>query len=132
MRCCDDGRIMGMIDSPNQLGLLLVTQLILTLYGAGLRRPFGSLESVKNVPDWLRKYRLPVLLADIAFVAFLLFMWQRLFQTLDLQTFLIAFFAFGAIGSLLARRLDVIKSAAISFIGALLAIYVIVDKSFLG
>ena len=121
-----------MIDSLNQLGLLLVTQLILTLYGAGLRRPFGSLESVKNVPDWLRKYRLPVLLADIVFVAFLLFMWQRLFQTLDLQTFLIAFFAFGAIGSLLARRLDVIKSAAISFVGALLAIYVIVDKSFLG
>src|SRR6266540_7497852 len=103
------GRIMGMIDSLNQLGLLLVTQLVLTLYGAGLRRPFGSLKSVRNVPDWLREYRIPVLMADIAFVAFLLFMWQRLIQTLDLQTFLIAFFAFGAIGSLLARRVNVIK-----------------------
>ena len=121
---------MGMIDSLNQLGLLLVTQLVLTLYGAGLRRPFGSLKSVRNVPDWLREYRIPVLMADIAFVAFLLFMWQRLIQTLDLQTFLIAFFAFGAIGTLLARHVNVIKSAAISFFGALLAIYVVLDKGF--
>jgi len=122
----------GMSDSLDQLGLLLVTQLVLTLYGAGVRRPFGSLESVKNVPDWLRKHRIPVLLADIAFVVFLLFMWWRLIQTLDLQTFIIAFFAFGAIGTLLAHHVNLTKSAAISFICALLAIYVVLDGGSLG
>jgi hypothetical protein len=108
----------------DQLGLMFVTQLVLTMYGAGLRRPFGSLETVKEVPDWLRKNRIPVLVLDVFFVVFLLFMWWRLIQVFDLMTFLVSFFAFAAVGTLLAHRIDLIKSSILSFVGVVLAIYV--------
>jgi hypothetical protein len=114
-----------MSDSLDQLGLLFITQLVLTLYGAGLRRPFGSLETVTESPDWLRVSRRFVLVLDIIFVAFILFMWWHVLQVMDLRTFLIAFFVFGAVGTLLAHHVNVIKSSAISLAGALLAIYVV-------
>ena len=114
-----------MNDSLAQLGLLFVTQLVLTLYGAGLRRPFGSLRTIRDAPDWLRMSRSVVLVLDTLFVAFLLFMWWRLLHELDLRTFLIAFFGFAAIGTLLAHYIDLIRSSAISLAGALLAIYVV-------
>jgi hypothetical protein len=107
------------------LGLLFITQLVLTLYGAGLRRPFGSLETVRDTPDWLRVSKSLVLVLDIIFVAFILFMWWRLLQVMELRTFLIAFFVFAAFGTLLAHHVSVIKSSAISIAGALLAIYVV-------
>jgi hypothetical protein len=117
-------------DSLDQLGLLLITQLVLTLYGAGLRRPFGSIETVQDSPHWLRVHRSLVLALDIAFAAFLLFMWWRLLQVMELWMFLIAFFVFAAIGTLLSHHVNVIKSSAISLVGALLAIYVVLgDKS---
>ena len=109
----------------DHLGLMFVTQLVLTLYGAGLRRPFGSLESVKGVPDWLRTHRIPLLVLDVFFVAFLLFMWWRLINVLDLLTFLASFFAFAVVGTLLANRIDLIRSTAVSFVGVLIAFYVI-------
>jgi hypothetical protein len=118
----------GMNDSLNQLGLLFITQLVLTLYGAGLRRPFGSLATIKNAPGWLRTNRSLVFVLDIVFVAFLLFMWWRLFHVLDLWIFLIAFFAFAAIGTLLANRVNLLKSSAISLATALLAIYVVLGE----
>src|ERR1022692_2572510 len=102
-----------MSDSLDQLGLLFITQLVLTLYGAGLRRPFGSLETVQDSPDWLRVSKSFVLVLDIAFVAFILFMWWRLLHVMDLRTFLIAFFVFAAVGTLLAHHVSVIKSSAI-------------------
>jgi hypothetical protein len=114
-----------MHDFLNQLGLLFITQLVLTLYGAGLRRPFGSLATIKDAPDWLRTRRGPVLVLDTAYAAFLLFMWWRLLHVLDLPTFLIAFFVFAAIGTLLANHISLIKSSAISLAGALIAIYVV-------
>jgi hypothetical protein len=112
-------------DSLDQLGLLFITQLVLTLYGAGLRRPFGSLETVKDSPDWLRLSKSLVLVVDVVFVAFIFFMWWRLLQVMELRAFLMGFFAFGAIGTLLAHHVNVIKSSAISIVGALLAIYVV-------
>ena len=114
-----------MNDYLNQLGLLFITQLVLTLYGAGIRRPFGSLETIKDAPDWLRTNRSLVLVLDIIFVAFLLFMWWRLLHVLDVWTLLISFFVFAAIGTLLANHVNLIKSSAISLAGALLAIYVV-------
>ena len=108
----------------DHLGLMFVTQLVLTLYGAGLRRPFGSLESVKDIPHWLRKHRIPVLVLDVFFVVFLLFMWWRLINVLDLLTFLASFFAFAVVGTLLANRIDLIRSTAVSFVGILIAFYV--------
>jgi len=115
----------GMNDLLDHLGLLLITQLVLTLYGAGLRRPFGSLATIKDAPGWLRTSRGLVLVLDIVFVAFLFFMWWRLLHVLDVWMFLIAFFVFAAIGTMLANRVNLIKSSAISLAGALLAIYVV-------
>ena len=114
-----------MNDYLNQLGLLFITQLVLTLYGAGIRRPFGSFETIKDAPDWLRTNRSLVLVLDIIFVAFLLFMWWRLLHVLDVWTLLIGFFVFAAIGTLLANHVNLIKSSVISLAGALLAIYVV-------
>jgi hypothetical protein len=114
-----------MNDSLGQLGLLFITQLVLTLYGAGLRRPFGSFKTIVDAPPWLRDRRKVALALDSIFLAFLLFMWWRLLHQLDLLTFLIAFFVFAAVGALLANHLNVVKSSAISLACALLAIYVV-------
>src|ERR1700739_3456661 len=108
-----------MNDYLNQVGLLFITQLVLTLYGAGLRRPFGSLETIKEAPSWLRARKSLVLVLDIIFVAFLLFMWWRLLHMLDLRAFLIGFFVFAAIGTLLANHINLIKSSVISLAGGL-------------
>jgi len=118
----------GMNDLLDHLGLLLITQLVLTLYGAGLRRPFGSLATIKDAPGWLRTSRGLVLVLDIVFVAFLFFMWWRLLHVLDVWMFLIAFFVFAAVGTMLANRVNLIKSSAISLAGALLAIYVVLGN----
>jgi hypothetical protein len=114
-----------MNDSLAQLGLLFITQLVLTLYGAGLRRPFGSFKTIEGAPPWLRDRRKVALAFDSIFVAFLLFMWWRLLHQLDLLTFLTAFFVFAAVGTLLANHLNVVKSSAISLACALLAIYAV-------
>jgi uncharacterized membrane protein YeiH len=114
-----------MNDSFAQLGLLFITQLVLTLYGAGLRRPFGSVVTVKDAPPWLQQSRSFVLALDTIFVVFLVFMWWRLLHEMELRTFLIGFFVFAAIGTLLANRVNLVKSSAISLVGALLAIYVV-------
>jgi hypothetical protein len=114
-----------MNDSLVQLGLLFVTQLVMTLYGAGLRRPFGSLRTIQDAPNWLRTSRGLIPMLDTIFVAFLLFMWWRLLHVLELRIFLLGFFVFGAVGTLLAHHVSLLKSSAISLVGALLAIYVV-------
>ena len=55
----------GMNNYLDYLGLMFATQLVLTLYGAGLRRPFGSLETIREAPEWLRKNRIPILVLDV-------------------------------------------------------------------
>jgi len=114
----------GMNNYLDYLGLMFATQLVLTLYGAGLRRPFGSLETIREAPEWLRKNRIPILVLDVFFVVFLLFMWWRLIQVFDLMTFLASFFAFAFLGTQLAHRIDLLTSTALSFVGVMLAIYV--------
>jgi hypothetical protein len=114
-----------MTDSLEPLGLLFITQLVLTQYGAGLRRPFGSIESIEDAPNWIRERKGLVLVADILFVVFLLTMWYRLIHMLNLPTFLIAFFVFAAFGTLLAHRVKLIKSSVASFAGILIAMYLI-------
>ena len=116
-----------MSDSLTPLSVLFITQLVLTMYGAGLRRPFGSVETIEDAPGWMRTRTRLVLVVDLLFVVFLFFMWYRLINVLDLRIFLIAFFVFAAIGTLLANHLNLLKSSAISLAVALLAIYVVLD-----
>jgi hypothetical protein len=117
-----------MSDSLQPLSLLFITQLIFTMYGAGVRRPFGSLETIKEAPDWIRARNGIVLAADILVVAFLCFMWYRLIKMLDLGVFLIGFFVFAAIGTLLAHRVNLFKSSVASFAGILIALYLVLHS----
>ncbi|MEA2997692.1 MAG: hypothetical protein QOG74_3241 [Alphaproteobacteria bacterium] len=117
-----------MSDSLQPLSLLFITQLIFTMYGAGLRRPFGSLETIKEAPDWIRMRKGLVLAADLLVVAFLCFMWYRLIKMLDLGIFLVGFFVFAAIGTLLAHRVNLFNSSVASFAGILVATYLILNS----
>jgi hypothetical protein len=96
------------------LALMLGTQLVLTLYGAGLRRPFGSLRTIRTAPAWLRETPALVLAADLAFAAFMVAMWIHLFGRLDLVGFLISFFVFAAVGTWLSHRIPLLPSLCLS------------------
>ena len=48
---------------------MLCTQLVFLLYGAGLRRPFGSLETLDEVPKVLRA--IPFVSFDVLYLLFL-------------------------------------------------------------
>jgi hypothetical protein len=54
---------------------LFATQLVVGLYGAGVRRPFGSLPTIPDVPMRLWRKSMLVKTADWLFVLFLLAMW---------------------------------------------------------
>jgi hypothetical protein len=69
-----------------------------------------------------------VLAADILVVAFLCFMWYRLIKMLDLWVFLVGFFVFAAIGTLLAHRVNLFKSSVASFAGILIALYLVLHS----
>lgn len=105
------------------LALMLGTQLVLTLYGAGLRRPFGSLRTVRTAPPWLRETPVLVLAADLAFAAFVIAMWIHLFDRLDLVSFLISFFAFAAAGTWLSYRVGLLPSLCLSLLCAAAMVY---------
>ena len=106
------------------LALMLGTQLVLTLYGAGLRRPFGTLRTVRTAPSWLRETPL-VLVGDLAFAAFVVAMWVHLFNRLDLVSFLISFFAFAAVGTWLSHRVALLPSFCVSLLCAAAMVYVL-------
>ncbi len=99
-----------MVPDLQTIGLMLGTQLVLTLYGAGLRRPFGSLRTVRTAPSWLRETPALVLAGDLAFAVFVVAMWIHLFNRLDLIGFLASFFAFAAVGTWLAHRIGLTPS----------------------
>jgi hypothetical protein len=104
------------------LALMLGTQLVLTLYGAGLRRPFGSLRTIMTAPPWLRETSL-VLAADLAFAGFVVAMWIHLFNRLDLIGFLISFFVFAAVGTWLSHRITLLPSLGLSLLCAAVMVY---------
>ena len=110
------------------LALMLGTQLVLTLYGAGLRRPFGSVRTVSTAPPWLRETPVLVLAADLAFAAFVIAMWIHLFDRLDLVSFVISFFAFAAVGTWLSHRVALLPSLCLTLCCiAVMALYRIAD-----
>jgi hypothetical protein len=96
------------------LALMLGTQLVLTLYGAGLRRPFGSVRTVRSAPSWLRETPALVLAGDVAFAAVMVALWVHLFNRLDLVSFVISFFVFAAAGTWLSHRIALLPSLGVS------------------
>jgi hypothetical protein len=94
--------------------LIASTQLLLTLYGAGLRRPFGSLRTVTFMPDWLRRSDGYVLSADLIFVTLVATMWVVIFRHTNALHAIIAGIFFYCAGDYLAYRIDLKRSFLIS------------------
>ncbi len=94
--------------------LIASTQLLLTLYGAGLRRPFGSLRTVTFMPDWLRRSDGYVLSADLIFVTLVATMWVVIFRHTNALHAIIAGISFYCAGDYLAYRIDLKRSFLIS------------------
>ena len=111
------------IPDVETLALMLGTQLVLTLYGAGLRRPFGSLRTIRTAPPWLRETPALVLAADLAFAACVIAMWILLFGRLGLAGFLISFFVFAAVGTWLSYRVALLPSLCLSLLCAAAMVY---------
>ena len=105
------------------LALMLGTQLVLTLYGAGLRRPFGSLRTVRTAPAWLRETPAVVLAADLAVEAGVIAMWIHLFGRLDPVSFLVSFFVFAAAGTWLSYRITLLPSLGLSLMCGAAMVY---------
>ena len=59
--------------NSNLIVMLFATQLVFALYGAGVRRPFGSLVTIADLPRRLRRATALTVAADLVFVAFLVF-----------------------------------------------------------
>ena len=94
--------------------VLFLTQMIFTLYGAGLRRPFGSLTGLTKAPPLLHKARFIIVVADILFAAFIVFMWTSLITRMYLWVFISVWVVGLIIGSELNRRIPFIPSALIA------------------
>jgi hypothetical protein len=102
--------------------LIALTQAVLTLYGAGLRRPFGSVETVVFLPLWLRQADNLVLVADLVFAAFVLVMWGIILYSADSMWFAALLgLMLMAIGDRMAHRISLQLSFWVSIILALLA-----------
>jgi hypothetical protein len=89
---------------------LLTTLLVLTLYGAGLRRPFGSLPRIPDVPIRLWHADRFVKISDCAFTAFVLVMMSVLFFRMSILAFLGLSFLFYVAGEMLSHRVKLVPS----------------------
>lgn len=110
---------------PGPLAALLFTQLAVSLYGAGLRRPFGSVETVEDLPTWLRRARLQVTIADTVFWCFVVAMWICFVQAFYFWPLLFFAVIFFIAGEVLTHFVRLIPSAYAAGALALSAIIVI-------
>jgi hypothetical protein len=102
--------------------LIVLTQAVLTLYGAGLRRPFGSVETVVFLPLWLRQADNLVLVVDLIFAAFVLMMWGIILYSADSIWFAALLgLMLMAIGDRMVHRISLVSSFWLSIILAVLA-----------
>ncbi len=105
---------------------LCATQLVFSLYGAGLRRPFGSLATIADPPDGLRQSKWAAIAADLAFLTFLFVMWGILITQMNIVTFIILAFVFAVIGDYLSQRIRLVPSFYISLVLAACAIALVI------
>jgi hypothetical protein len=96
--------------NSNLIVMLFATQLVLTLYGAGIRRPFGSLVTITDLPRRLRRATALTVAADLLFVEFLVFMWRFIITRMDLLQFAVLAIIFGVVGHYLSHRIPLVPS----------------------
>lgn len=90
--------------------VLFVVHLILHLHGAGLRRPFGSVASIKFLPQWLRDAHALVFAVDCAVIIYVVAIWYLLARELGLLTVVVFGFVFSVFADRLADRIGLVAS----------------------
>jgi len=100
--------------NSNLIAMLFATQLVFALYGAGIRRPFGSLATIAELSPRLRDASRLTLAADLLFVVFLISMWWFFIGRMGLLQFLFMAIVFAAIGNYLSHRITLVPSFFIS------------------
>jgi hypothetical protein len=101
---------------------LVATMLVCNLYGAGLRRPFGSLPRIPDVPRRLWDADRLVLRADVVFGAFIITMLIYLFTQMNIFVFLAVWSCSNFLAELLTYKIRLLPSFYVSILLALLAI----------
>jgi len=92
--------------------------LVVTLYGAGLRRPFGSLPRIPDVPYRLWNSRWTILAADCLFAAFVLAMLFKIWQRISATAFILLFAILYVAGHKLSYKIPLLPSFFISLLMA--------------
>lgn len=111
--------------NSNLIAMLFATQLVFALYGAGIRRPFGSLATIADLPLSVRRASGLTIAADLLFVAFLILMWWFLIKRMELLQFTLMAIVFGVIGHYLSHRIPLVPSFFISLALAVVCILAI-------
>lgn len=102
----------------------VLVQILMYLYGPGLRRPFGSLKTVKDLPESVRNLRSSVVAADALFVFLMILFWAILLTKFETVIFVGLFFLFSFIGYFLSEKITIAPSFIISIpLAAFLIIY---------
>jgi hypothetical protein len=120
------------MDMIKPIAALLATCLACTLYGAGLRRPFGSVPRIPDVPVWLWSARRRVQVADCLFLLFTLAMLFSLWRQMNFIAFLVLGSIFYFAGELLTYKVRLMPAFFISVALAIFAITLTIPQSAIG
>ena len=93
---------------------LFATQLVVGLYGAGVRRPFGTLPIIPDVPRWVLRRSMLVKAVDWLFVFFLLAMWTVFVTQMNLVLLAVLGVVFYVFAECMSYRIRLLPSFFIS------------------
>jgi hypothetical protein len=113
------------LDAAGLVVALLSTQLVFTLYGAGVRRPFGYLPKIPDVPRYLWRASKAVRVADYFFAIFVLVMMLSLFSRMNVFAFIFFSGAFYVLGEVLSHKIRLVPSFFASLVFAVLAVMLV-------
>ncbi len=104
---------------------LLSTQLVFTLYGAGVRRPFGHLPKIPDVPRYLWNARKAIRVADYLVSIFVFVMMLSLFSRMNVFAYIFFSSAFYVFGELLSYKIRLLPSFFVSLVLAVLSVVLV-------
>lgn len=110
------------LDAMGLVVALLSTQLMFTLYGAGVRRPFGHLPRIPDVPFFLWNRNKAVQIMDCLVSTFVFIMMISLFSRMNVFAFLFFSFTFYVFGELLTYKIRLVPSFFLSLFLAVLSV----------
>jgi hypothetical protein len=113
------------LDTAGLVVALLSTQLVFTLYGAGVRRPFGQLPKIPDVPHYLWRASGAIRTVDYLFSIFVCCMMLILFSRMNVFAFIFFSFGFYIFGELLSYKIRLVPSFFASLALAVLAVMLV-------